>query len=386
MIRRRSGGRDRYKVAVLTGRNMAHPTNPREIKMPCASCTRVLRDVFCRPADMSSLSTYTIRAVPANTNDSVYCSVLGAHAVHVAMAGYTGLVVGKVDERFVMLPNHAITKAPLRRVELKSSIFERMMATTGQPNLAPGLGDDWALLPSPPPPRPEKPPVEPPELLSFAEWNGLNVEEELSWNSVPHTQEVAEVANLEIKDVTLNTFDGFGEMKESRPLLRSDLLKSHDEVRKLEIMRLSDNFPSAEATSPLKPSAGFLDNDSWTVEAISSATRVDSGVGRPYYQLMRAGPREKLHFDPQDATTCAAIVTCGGLCPGENVAIRPLPNFASCLDRLQVQTAFCRIVWETMRGLGLVLLQASLVTAPRLGEGCAEHEVPGLSILHARFG
>ena len=29
----------------------------------------------------------------------VYCSVLGAHAVHVAMAGYTGVVVGKVDER-----------------------------------------------------------------------------------------------------------------------------------------------------------------------------------------------------------------------------------------------------------------------------------------------
>jgi len=255
--------------------------------------------------------TYTVRAVPANTNDSVYCSVLGAHAVHVAMAGYTGVVVGKVDERFVMLPNHAITKAPLRRVELKSSIFERMMATTGQPNLAPGLGDDWALLPSPPPPRPEKPPVAPPEMLSFAEWNGLNVEEE-----------VAEVVDLEIKDVTLNTFDGFGEMKESRPLLRSDLLKSHDEVRKLEIMRLSDNFPSAEAASPLKPSAGFLDSESWTVEAISSATRVDSGVGRPYYQLMRAGPREKLHFDPQDATTCAAIVTCGGLCPGENVAIR----------------------------------------------------------------
>ncbi|CAL1132360.1 unnamed protein product [Cladocopium goreaui] len=59
--------------------------------------------------------TYTIRAVPANTNDSVYCSVLGAHAVHVAMAGYTGIVVGKVDERYVMLPNHAITKAPARR-------------------------------------------------------------------------------------------------------------------------------------------------------------------------------------------------------------------------------------------------------------------------------
>lgn len=34
----------------------------------------------------------------------------------------------------------------------------------------------------------------------------------------------------------------------------------------------------------------------------------------------KAGPREKLFFDP--ATTCAAIVTCGGLCPGLNNVIR----------------------------------------------------------------
>eukprot|EP00434_Breviolum_minutum_P016004 symbB.v1.2.014106.t2/scaffold1018.1/size143800/8 len=122
--------------------------------------------------------TYTIRAVPANTNDSVYCSVLGAHAVHVAMAGYTGIVVGKVDERYVMLPNHAITKAPARRVELKSSVFERLMATTGQPNLAPGPGDDWALLPPPPRAKPEKPSPVLPEMLSFADWNGMNVGEE----------------------------------------------------------------------------------------------------------------------------------------------------------------------------------------------------------------
>ena len=36
----------------------------------------------------------------------------------------------------------------------------------------------------------------------------------------------------------------------------------------------------------------------------------------------RAGPREKLHFDPQD-TRCA-IVTCGGLCPGLNTVVKNL--------------------------------------------------------------
>jgi 6-phosphofructokinase 1 len=38
--------------------------------------------------------------------------------------------------------------------------------------------------------------------------------------------------------------------------------------------------------------------------------------------FVRAGPREKLHFDP--AKVNAAIVTCGGLCPGLNNVIREL--------------------------------------------------------------
>mmetsp|Transcript_20919 Transcript_20919/g.43660 ORF Transcript_20919/g.43660 Transcript_20919/m.43660 type:complete len:538 (+) Transcript_20919:35-1648(+) len=39
---------------------------------------------------------------------------------------------------------------------------------------------------------------------------------------------------------------------------------------------------------------------------------------------VRAGPREHLHFNP--STTVAAIVTCGGLCPGLNNVIRELTN------------------------------------------------------------
>eukprot|EP00435_Cladocopium_sp_Y103_P005896 s3997_g1.t3 len=261
--------------------------------------------------------TYTIRAVPANTNDSVYCSVLGAHAVHVAMAGYTGIVVGKVDERYVMLPNHAITKAPARRVELKSSSFERLMATTGQPNLAPGPGDDWALLPAAPPQRPQKPAPALPEMMSFVDWNGLKVEEESIGG------------NLEIKDVALKTFDGFGEVKEERPLQCRDIMTSNGQIRKLEVMRLSDNYPSAEVSTPLTPSAGLLDNNAWAVEAVSTTDRVDSGAGRPCYQLLRAGPRGVLHFNPEDAMSCSAIVICGGLCPGENVAIHQRRNSAA---------------------------------------------------------
>ena len=38
--------------------------------------------------------------------------------------------------------------------------------------------------------------------------------------------------------------------------------------------------------------------------------------------MERAGPRQKIYFDPSKTT--AAIVTCGGLCPGINVVIRSI--------------------------------------------------------------
>lgn len=51
--------------------------------------------------------TYMIRAVKPNAHDSVYCAVLADNAVHAAMAGYTGVTIGKVCERYVMLPIQA---------------------------------------------------------------------------------------------------------------------------------------------------------------------------------------------------------------------------------------------------------------------------------------
>jgi len=81
--------------------------------------------------------TYMIRSVPANAKDSEYSSMLGQMAVHGAMAGYTGITVGKVDESFVMLPIHAIVGKGSRKVDTSSRFFERLMATTMQPSFEP---------------------------------------------------------------------------------------------------------------------------------------------------------------------------------------------------------------------------------------------------------
>jgi 6-phosphofructokinase 1 len=78
--------------------------------------------------------TYMIRSVPANACDSRYCAVLAHQAVHAAMAGYTGITVGKVDERYVMLPIHAITGTGGRKLDTKGVMYERLLATTHQPS------------------------------------------------------------------------------------------------------------------------------------------------------------------------------------------------------------------------------------------------------------
>jgi len=79
--------------------------------------------------------TYMIRSVAANAYDSKYCAALAQEAVHGAMAGYTGITVGKVDERFVMMPIHAIGET--RKVDVKSRIFQQLMDSTAQPNFDP---------------------------------------------------------------------------------------------------------------------------------------------------------------------------------------------------------------------------------------------------------
>eukprot|EP00435_Cladocopium_sp_Y103_P008519 s3671_g2.t1 len=83
--------------------------------------------------------TYQVRAVPANPNDSIYCSELAQAAVHAAMAGFTGLTVGKVDQHVVYLPIKLLVSMPSRIVDVNGRWFEALRTTTQQPNLAPWM-------------------------------------------------------------------------------------------------------------------------------------------------------------------------------------------------------------------------------------------------------
>ena len=52
--------------------------------------------------------------------------------------------------------------------------------------------------------------------------------------------------------------------------------------------------------------------------------QIDNSPDAPHQELLfeQAGPRERIYFDPYYTT--AAIVTCGGLCPGLNNVIRSI--------------------------------------------------------------
>lgn len=82
------------------------------------------------------------------------------------------------------------------------------------------------------------------------------------------------------------------------------------------------NLGTCRIDSPLNISSFVSDED-----RILFNTRIDDyagmldDAGRPV-ALESAGPRKKIFFDP--AKTKAAIVTCGGLCPGINDVIRSL--------------------------------------------------------------
>ncbi|MCF7972438.1 MAG: ATP-dependent 6-phosphofructokinase [Phycisphaerae bacterium] len=81
--------------------------------------------------------SYIIRSAPANANDSVYCTRLGAHSVHAAMSGRTGLIVSLIHDRFVHVPiKLAVSERHV--IDPEGSLWRDVIEATGQPGLMSG--------------------------------------------------------------------------------------------------------------------------------------------------------------------------------------------------------------------------------------------------------
>jgi len=75
--------------------------------------------------------SYIIRSVPADAEDAILCDQYARHAVHAAMAGKTGLVIGLLHDHFIHVPIEMLAKQ-VKRVDPNGSIWHAVLATTGQ--------------------------------------------------------------------------------------------------------------------------------------------------------------------------------------------------------------------------------------------------------------
>lgn len=75
--------------------------------------------------------SYIIRSVPANSQDRVYCGFLGQHAVHAAMNGKTGMVVSRLQSRYVHVPLELVTMKR-KKLNIDSDYWRAVVESTGQ--------------------------------------------------------------------------------------------------------------------------------------------------------------------------------------------------------------------------------------------------------------
>jgi 6-phosphofructokinase 1 len=78
--------------------------------------------------------SYIIRSVPANANDRVYCGFLGQNAVHAAMAGKTGMVISRLQSRYVNVPLELVTMKR-KKLNIESDYWRSVLESTGQDSL-----------------------------------------------------------------------------------------------------------------------------------------------------------------------------------------------------------------------------------------------------------
>lgn len=76
--------------------------------------------------------SYYLRSVPANAYDRLLCDHMARNAVHAAMAGKTGMIVGVEHNRYIHVPIPAVVNRK-RRVDLEGDLYRACLQITQQP-------------------------------------------------------------------------------------------------------------------------------------------------------------------------------------------------------------------------------------------------------------
>jgi 6-phosphofructokinase 1 len=76
--------------------------------------------------------SYSIRSSPANAADAVLCDLYARNAVHAAMAGKTGLVIGLLHDSFIHIPIEMLVLEK-KHIDPNGTWWNAVLAATGQP-------------------------------------------------------------------------------------------------------------------------------------------------------------------------------------------------------------------------------------------------------------
>lgn len=74
---------------------------------------------------------YIIRSCPANAGDSILCDLYARYAVHAAMAGKTGLVIGNIHDKFIHVPIELLASQN-KAVDINGAGWSAVLSATGQ--------------------------------------------------------------------------------------------------------------------------------------------------------------------------------------------------------------------------------------------------------------
>jgi 6-phosphofructokinase 1 len=78
--------------------------------------------------------SYHIRSGPANSEDSILCDLFARNAVHAAMAGKTGLVIGFLHDEFIHVPI-GLLAGRKKCIDPAGPVWRGTLAATGQPEI-----------------------------------------------------------------------------------------------------------------------------------------------------------------------------------------------------------------------------------------------------------
>jgi 6-phosphofructokinase 1 len=76
--------------------------------------------------------SYIIRSTPANSNDAIFCAMLGQYAVHAGMAGKTGMLIGIWNNIYTHVPIELVI-SERKQIDPNSRFWYNVLAATGQP-------------------------------------------------------------------------------------------------------------------------------------------------------------------------------------------------------------------------------------------------------------